>query len=212
MLVAEDSIRRVIKGKGMPLPGDDIDTDRIIPARYLKCVTFDELGKFAFYDERYDEQGNKKDHPFNDERYRGAEILIVNKNFGCGSSREHAPQSLMRAGIRAIIGESFAEIFLGNCTALGIPAVTMETGAVPELMDFIEKEPEVVLTLDLDKKIVEAGLPGGKNGKFFKMEITGSAREVFLSGTWDTTSALLEGKKEIESKARSLPYLNHFLM
>lgn len=212
MLVSEESIRRVIKGRGMPLPGDDIDTDRIIPARYLKCITFDELGKFTFYDERYDEKGNKKDHPFNDERYRGAEILVVNKNFGCGSSREHAPQSLMRAGIRAIIGESFAEIFLGNCTALGIPAVTMEAGAVSELMDFTGKEPEAVLTLDLDKKIVEAGLPGGGNGKVFKIEISDSAREVFLSGTWDTTSALLSGKKEIESKAGALPYLNHFLM
>ena len=129
-----------IQAQAMPLRGDDIDTDRIIPARYLRCVTFDGLGEYAFYDERF--QGDQeKDHPFNDAGYRGAEILVVNKNFGCGSSREHAPQALMRAGIRAFIGESFSEIFTGNCTALGLPVVTAPKDTVDRLMDQIEREP-----------------------------------------------------------------------
>ena len=106
---------KTISGRGLPLLGNDIDTDQIIPARYMKCVTFDDLGKYVFYDARFSANGNKKDHPFNQEKYKDAKILIVNRNFGCGSSREHAPQSLMRFGIAAIVGESFAEIFSGNC-------------------------------------------------------------------------------------------------
>src|SRR5690606_14986619 len=112
-----------VQGRGVYVPGDDIDTDRIIPARFMKCVTFDGLGAYAFYDARFDEQGNSKGHPLDDPRFRGATILLSNSNFGCGSSREHAPQALSKFGIRAIIAESFAEIFFGNATTLGMPCV-----------------------------------------------------------------------------------------
>ena len=201
MSVIEENVRRVIEGRGLPLRGDDIDTDRIIPARYLKCVTFDELGKFAFYDERFDEDGNAKEHPFNDRRFAGAEILVVNRNFGCGSSREHAPQSLMRAGIRAIVGESFAEIFAGNCLQLGIPVVTMSHEKVSKLQELLEENPDTRLKLDLGEKKLEAG------GELFEVEINDSARKLLLSGTWDTTSLLLANRREIEEVARRLPYL-----
>ena len=201
MSVIEENVRRVIEGRGLPLRGDDIDTDRIIPARYLKCVTFDELGKFAFYDERFDEDGNAKEHPFNDRRFEGAEILVVNRNFGCGSSREHAPQSLMRAGIRAIVGESFAEIFAGNCLQLGIPVVTMSHEKVSELQGLLEEKPGTKLKLDIGEKKLEA------DGKLFEVEVNDSARKLLLSGTWDTTSLLLANRREIEEVARRLPYL-----
>jgi len=205
-----ENIRNIIEGRGLPLPGDDIDTDRIIPARYLKAVTFDNLGEYAFYDERYDKNGKELKHPFNDKKYKGAAILIVNKNFGCGSSREHAPQSLMRAGIKAIIGESFAEIFLGNCTALGIPAVTSKENSVNEIMDTVKENPGTVITIDLEKKIVTIERQDNSGGKEYKIGISDSARKVFLSGTWDTTSVLLSNESEIREKAEKLPYLSNF--
>ena len=138
-----------VHGHAIVVPGNDIDTDQIIPARFMKVVTFDGLGKYAFHDVRYDEKGNERAHPFNDHRYHGASILVVNRNFGCGSSREHAPQALMRAGIQAIVGESFAEIFAGNCTAMGIPAVALSSEEISFLMDEIKRDPQMELALSL---------------------------------------------------------------
>ena len=139
----------IIEGRGIPLPGNDIDTDRIIPARFMKCITFDGLGQYVFYDERFDESGSKKGHPFNDEKFLDSSILIVNKNFGCGSSREHAPQALLRFGIKALIGESFAEIFAGNCTVMGIPTVTAPHDAIENIMMVVEEKPETPIQINL---------------------------------------------------------------
>ncbi len=200
----EENIRKVISGRAIPVRGDDIDTDRIIPARYLKCITFDELGQYVFYDERFDEKGRPKEHPFNDERFKGAEILLVNRNFGCGSSREHAPQSIMRAGIKAIVGESFAEIFFGNCIQLGIPAVRLDHESIEELMAIVEKNPGTRVTVDIEKRIVRAG------EKEYEVEIDESARNLFINGTWDTTSMLLSALDEIKATASKLPYINGF--
>ena len=146
-----------IRGRAIPVPGNDIDTDRIIPARYMKTVTFEGLGKFAFYDARFDAYGKQKQQPFNDERFKGAGILLVNKNFGCGSSREHAPQSLLRYGIKAIVGESFAEIFAGNCSMLGIPAVVVSEKDVLELMRSVEKNPNAEIGVNLETQKVSVG-------------------------------------------------------
>src|SRR5918993_4052204 len=135
-----------VKGTAVRIRGNDIDTDRIIPARYLKEVTFARMGDYPFFDERYDGSGKKKDHPFNDSEYKGASILFVNKNFGCGSSREHAPQALYRFGIKAIVGESFAAIFAGNCTMMGVPVVTVSAQEIQELMKSVEENPRVGYT------------------------------------------------------------------
>lgn len=197
--------RTEIEGRGVAVRGDDIDTDRIIPARYLKCVTFEELGAFAFNDERYDTEGNTKDHPFNDSRYDGAAVLVVNKNFGCGSSREHAPQSLMRMGIQVIVGESFAEIFAGNCTALGIPTVRASAEDIAQLMDAVESNPDTV-RVNLESDVVES-----TSGD---VSIVGtmpqSYRSSLIEGTWDTTAALLANREEIRKIGESLPYIAGF--
>ena len=198
------SERKKIEGKGLPLHGNDIDTDRIIPARYLRCVTFEELGQYAFYDERYTADGGRTEHPFNEKRFEGHDILIVNKNFGCGSSREHAPQSLMRMGIRAIIGESFAEIFAGNCTALGIPAVKAESEDIGRLMDLVETEPDTAVVIDLENGRIRAG------GLEFGLTMPLAARKSLLSGEWDTTSVLLEGSDAITETSERLPYLHGY--
>src|SRR6059058_4973495 len=141
-----------VSGTAVPIRGNDIDTDRIIPARYLKEVTFARMGDYPFFDERFDASGRKKDHPFNDPEYQGASILFVNKNFGCGSSREHAPQALYRFGIQAIVGESFAAIFAGNCVMMGLPAVTVSSAEIEELMQSSEKNPQTVYAIDLVTK------------------------------------------------------------
>ncbi|HUI70204.1 MAG TPA: isopropylmalate isomerase, partial [Spirochaetia bacterium] len=151
------SVRKLIKGRGIVLPGDDIDTDRIIPARYLRLITFEELGKYAFFDERFDDAGKPKPHPLNDPRFTGGSILLVNRNFGCGSSREHAPQSLMRMGINAFVGESFAEIFSGNCTALGLPAVRVSRDDALQLQKLVEGDPTLEVSVDLEALTVMAG-------------------------------------------------------
>ena len=194
--------RTVIEGTAIPLRGEDIDTDRIIPARYLKCVTFDGLGEYAFFDERFDENNTPKDHPFNDETYLKSNILVVNKNFGCGSSREHAPQSLMRFGIDVIVGESFAEIFAGNCTTLGIPILTGPEESVDTLMSFIETNPDSPLKVD----VVGKSVMFGENK--IKVDIPESSRMVLIEGTWDSTAILLKNKPDIEAAASRLPYLN----
>ncbi|MBI2138105.1 3-isopropylmalate dehydratase small subunit [Candidatus Woesearchaeota archaeon] len=190
-----------IKGTGIVTRGNDIDTDRIIPARYMKEVTFASMGKYPFFDERFDENGNKKAHPFNDERFNGASVLVVNKNFGCGSSREHAPQALMRWGIKAIVGESFAEIFSGNCTMMGVPTITLPKEEIDELMDFIEENPGHEIIIDISKKEIEYA----EDKAPFSMKE--SSRKSLLEGTWDSTRLLLEAREGIESVAGKLPYL-----
>ncbi|MBI4053200.1 MAG: 3-isopropylmalate dehydratase small subunit [Candidatus Diapherotrites archaeon] len=193
-----------IRGRAIPVPGNDIDTDRIIPARYMKTVTFEGLGKFAFYDARFDADGKPKQHPFNDERFKGAGILLVNKNFGCGSSREHAPQSLLRYGIKAIVGESFAEIFAGNCSMLGIPAVRVSEKDVLELMRAVEKNPNAEISVNLETEKISAG------GKEFPFSMPESARRNLVSGNWDTVSQLVSAQAEAKKTFERLPYLHGF--
>ena len=193
-----------VSGRGIPLPGNDLDTDRIIPARYLKCVTFDELGKYVFYDVRFNEDGSLKDHPFNDKRYQGASILIVGRNFGCGSSREHAPQSILRFGIKAILGESFAEIFADNCTAIGLPVAMAEKADIENLMKFVQDDPVCEIKIDLEKK--EAAY-----GDFaVQIQVPEQSRSALVSGTWDSTAELLSAEKQIKEVAGKLPYNRQF--
>ncbi len=188
----------------VPVPGNDIDTDRIIPARFMKVVTFEGLGQYAFNDERYDRDGKPKDHPFNDPRYAGHSILIAQKNFGCGSSREHAPQSLIRWGIRALIGESFADIFAGNCSANGVPAVTMSEQDVAALLSLAQKEPETEIRIDLESMTVSAG------DRTMKCSMPDSSRKALLTGTWDLTTLLLQSVDKIKETAQKIPYINNF--
>ena len=190
-----------INGKGIAVRGNDMDTDRIIPARFLKEITFENMGKYAFYDERFDEKMNKKPHPFNDEKYKHASILAVNKNFGCGSSREHAPQSLMKGGIKAIIGESFADIFAGNCGMIGLPAVTALEEDIKNLMDFIEQNPNAEIKADIGNREMIFG-----KSKIV-LGINDSARSSFLEGTWDSSSLMLEAKEDIKKTMERLPYI-----
>ena len=198
--MSEAKVTRVA-GTGCVLRGDDIDTDRIIPARYLRCVTFDGLGEHAFEDDRKQAKGN---HPLDDDRFAGAKILIVGRNFGCGSSREHAPQSLMRAGFGAFVGESFAEIFFGNCVALGLPAVTMARAELERLMDAVELDPQQELALDL-----AAGTLTSRAGTQ-KVAMPDGARRQLLEGNWDATAVLLEARDAIQKTAASLPYVSGF--
>ncbi len=186
---------RTLRGFAIPLRGDDVDTDRIIPARYLKAVTFEGLGDHAFEDDRRALAGA---HPFDDPRYGGA-ILLVNRNFGCGSSREHAPQALYRRGIRAILGESFSEIFFGNSVALGLPCVTLAREDVRALQDLVETEPRTVLEFDLEARTVTAA------GRVFHFSVPEGAREAFLSGRWDSLGLLLEDFDAVRSVAARLP-------
>ncbi|MEF8799675.1 MAG: 3-isopropylmalate dehydratase small subunit [Halolamina sp.] len=201
-----------VHGTGIPVRGNDIDTDQIIPARFLKVLTFDGLGEFAFFDKRYETAGpggetaeaaeNPTDHPFNQDRYEGANVLVVNANFGCGSSREHAPQALQRWGIDAIVGESFAEIFAGNCLALGIPTVTADTEAVEALQDRIESEPDTEITVDVETGAVEYG------ETTVDASVDSTQRRALVAGEWDTTAMLGANPDEVAQTAASLPYVD----
>jgi 3-isopropylmalate/(R)-2-methylmalate dehydratase small subunit len=186
-----------ISGKCISLIGNDIDTDRIIPARFLKCINFDSLGKSVFEDDRKTLNGK---HPFDLAENKNSSILIVNSNFGCGSSREHAPQALMRWGIKAIIGESFAEIFYSNCVAIGIPCFTLTKKSIQEIQKYCINK-SIFLEIDLKNSIA--------NSKDFNLnlEIKKSTKKMFLSGEWDATSTLLKNKKLIEKKFNDLPYI-----
>ena len=186
-----------VKGKCLSLIGDDIDTDRIIPARFLKCVDFDSLGVSVFEDDRLNLKGA---HPFDLKSNQNASILLVNSNFGCGSSREHAPQALMRWGIRAIIGESFAEIFYSNCIAIGIPCFTLKKKELKKIQKKANKEP---LFLIIDIKESTASYENSK----INLDIKDSSRNMFLSGEWDATSTLLKNIGLIEQKINELPYV-----
>ncbi|MBO8203826.1 3-isopropylmalate dehydratase small subunit [Prochlorococcus marinus] len=192
-----------INGKCISLIGNDIDTDRIIPARFLKCINFDSLGESVFEDDRETLKGR---HPFDLEENKNASILIVNSNFGCGSSREHAPQALMRWGIKALIGESFAEIFYSNCVAIGIPCFTLPKNSIQDIQKHNDNK-FLFLEIDLNNSIAKS------KDLNFKLEIKESSRKMFLSGEWDATSKLLENKNLIENKFNDLPYLkfnSHF--
>lgn len=193
-----------VEGRGIPIRGNDIDTDQIIPARFMKCVTFDGLGEYAFFDVRYDDQEKKKEHPFNDERYQGASILVVNSNFGCGSSREHAPQALAKWGIKAIIGESYAEIFAGNCVAMGIPAIELSHEAVEEVLKIVEEDPSQEIRLLVREQVVQIGR------RTFEGFIPPAYRNSLTQGTWDSTSVLLEKAEDIDKVADRLPYVSGY--
>jgi len=186
-----------ISGKCISLIGNDIDTDRIIPARFLKCVSFDSLGKSVFEDDRKTLKGS---HPFDLKENQDSSILIVNSNFGCGSSREHAPQALIRWGIRAIIGESFAEIFYSNCVAIGIPCFTLAKESIQDIQKYnISKS--LFLEIDLNNS-------SAKSEHFnFNLEIKDSSKKMFLSGEWDATATLLENFSLVEKKYKELPYI-----
>lgn len=192
--------RTLTCGNGLPLRGNDIDTDRIIPARYLKSISFAGLGDGVFIDERKDFTVNGKTHPFDDDRFSGANILVVGKNFGCGSSREHAPQALHRFGIDAIIGESFAEIFLGNCTVIGIPAVCVSNEEVTLLHKEIESEPKVEVMVNLQNSQVTVG------ALKFNFKIAQGSRQALMDGTWDSTNLLLSNINKIANTFQNLPY------
>lgn len=189
-----------VEGTGIAVRGNDIDTDRIIPARFLRMITFDDLGKHAFEDDRL----SNPDHPFNNDRYEGASLLLANGNFGCGSSREHAPQALMRWGINAVVSESFAEIFQGNCIAMGIPCVTASPEDVSKFQDHIEANPTESMTLDLVSKTLTSG------DLSIPVSLPEGNRKSLLEGAWDATGMLLEGAGAAKETAASLPYVNGF--
>ena len=191
-----------VSGTAIPIPGADIDTDRIIPARFMKCVTFDGLGEYAFYDVRFDpESGEKTDHPLNDARFDGASILVAGINFGCGSSREHAPQSLTKYGFSAIIAESFAEIFYGNSTTLGLPCVSSTRENIDILKAACTADPTLEVSIDLDAMTVTAG------DLSFSVEMPASARQALLAGKYDPIKELLDNNDKIEATAASLSYV-----
>ncbi len=189
-----------VKGKAVFLAGNDIDTDRIIPARFMVCVTFEGLGKYAFYDERKNADGSDKVHPLTDPRKQGAKILLSGANFGCGSSREHAPQSLWHYGFRAIVAESFAEIFFGNSTTLGIPCVCASHEDIAKIGEIIEANPETPVDVNLDSMTVSCG------DFSCKCNMPDTTRAALISGTWDPISELLDAEKTIAEKASVLPY------
>ncbi len=189
-----------VTGSGVPLLLDDIDTDRIIPARFLRCVTFDGLGEHAFEDDRIQD----KTHPFDNTGFRAGSVLVSGRNFGCGSSREHAPQALMRWGIKVVIAESFAEIFFGNCTTLGVPCVSASRPDLDRLARAITSNPTLEITVDLMSKQVRAG------EMTFGVEILESARSSLTTGNWDFLGQLLEGTDAVRKSADKIPYMSGF--
>lgn len=195
-----DKITSVV-ARGVHVPGSDIDTDRIIPARFMKCVTFDGLGQYLFYDTRHEMDGTLKEHPLNDPRFTGAGIIVAGINFGCGSSREHAPQAIHKAGFKAVIAQSFAEIFFGNCATLGIPCVMATAEDIEVLAEAIEADPSMEITIDVEKCEVRYG------DKSFSVTIPDTAREAFLAGTWDPIGELLDGADAVTATASHLPYM-----
>lgn len=189
----------VVTGRGLPLRGNDIDTDRIIPARFLRCVTFEGLGQSVFADDRQQLQGQ---HPFDQPQYKGAKLLVVNANFGCGSSREHAPQAIMRWGIQALIGESFAEIFFGNCITNGVPCVTATAADLEALQTALEQDPQLDLTLNLETLTLTYGQQS------FTVTLNEGARQTLITGKWDSCGQLIQDFEAIHQTAQQLPYLH----
>jgi len=195
-----------VEGRGVAVRGDDIDTDRIIPARFLKCVTFDALGPAAFADDRAEAGGS---HPLDRAEHQGASVLVVNRNFGCGSSREHAPQALMRWGIRAVVGESFAEIFFGNCLALGIPCLSVDHTTALAVQAAVEAHPQAPLQVDLETLTLTTQGPQAPAG-VWPLELAAGPRQMLTTGQWDGTGQLLGHRQQLERTAARLPYLNGF--
>jgi len=190
-----------VTGRAVNVPGNDIDTDRIIPARFMKCVTFDGLGEFLFFDVRHDPQGNKVDHPINRPQHNGATILLSGANFGCGSSREHAPQAIAKAGFKAVIAENFAEIFFGNSTTLGMPCVTASREDIAKISAAVDADPQVEVTIDLLK--LEARF-AGHTVQIAQRE---SARDALINGRWDAIGELIDGLPDVRNTAAKLPYM-----
>ena len=190
-----------VSGRGVYVPGNDIDTDRIIPARFMKCVTFDGLGEFLFYDVRKNADGTDKPHPLNEPRFRGATILLSGSNFGCGSSREHAPQAIQKYGFRAVIAENYAEIFFGNSTGLGIPCASASREDIAKIAAAIEKDPQTMIEIDVAKQEIRFA------GQTVKASFRESARDALINGRWDPIGELIEGLPDAKEKAIKLSYL-----
>lgn len=198
------ALEKILKrsGKAVPVVGDDIDTDRIIPARFMKCVTFDGLGEYMFYDVRFNpDTGEESDHSLNDERFKDASIIISGSNFGCGSSREHAPQAIAKAGFVAVIAEGFAEIFFGNSTQLGIPCVNVNHADRLKLSEAVEKEPSQEITIDLEKMVVRYS--GGE----VPCAMREANRQALMGGDWDPLQELIDNADKADAVAASLNYV-----
>jgi len=198
--MSDDNHITEVGGTGVPIPGDDIDTDQILPARFMKEVTFDNMADYLFYDARRDGEGEFNDHPLN--RFEGASIAVVNTNFGCGSSREHAPQAMMRWGVDGVVGESFAEIFADNCKSLGIPAVTASHEDVTHLQEWIEDNPDGEVEIDVEDETVTYG------DNVIEGEIDDAMKEALVDGIWDTTTLMYSNLSKVEETADKLPYVN----
>jgi 3-isopropylmalate/(R)-2-methylmalate dehydratase small subunit len=198
------SVPRVqqVEGRALPLRGHDIDTDRIMPARYLRSVSFEGLEAHVFEDDRRLFPASQGVHPFGDPRFAGARVLLVNRNFGCGSSREHAPQGIYRWGIHAIVGESFSEIFFGNAVALGMPCVSVPPAAAAALQDAVASDPSLVVTVDLERLVVSCG------DREVAASLPAAARDAFRTGAWDATGMLLDRFEEVEAVGAKLPYVS----
>jgi 3-isopropylmalate/(R)-2-methylmalate dehydratase small subunit len=188
-----------VAGTGVPIPGDDIDTDQILPAKFMKEVTFDNMADYLFYDVRRDDDGNLNDHSLN--RFDGANIAVVNSNFGCGSSREHAPQAMMRWGIDGVVGESYAEIFRDNCKSLGIPAVTTDHETVVELQEWIEANPDAEIEIDVEAATVTYG------DTAIDVTVDDAMQEALVEGIWDTTALMYSNMSKVEKTVAGLPYV-----
>lgn len=193
-----------ISGTAVPVRGNDIDTDRIIPARFLRCVSFDGLGEHAFEDDRAQDKAKGKTHPFDNAKFQGAKVLVSNSNFGCGSSREHAPQAIYRWGVRAIVAVSYSEIFYGNTVAMGMPCVHVSVADADVIQSIVEADPTAEVVVDIEANTVTAG------GKTFASNVPEGPRKQFLTGGWDATSELLRDFGDIEAVAKKLPYVNAF--
>jgi 3-isopropylmalate/(R)-2-methylmalate dehydratase small subunit len=194
------SMIQSIDGRGIPVRGNDIDTDRIIPARYLRAITLEGLGEHAFEDDRK----SAPNHPFNKTQYQGAKVLIVNGNFGCGSSREHAPQALQKWGIETVVGESFAEIFQGNCTAMGVPCLTASPADIVKIQNAVTENPQQEINVDLKTRKLTCG------DLEIDLKIPDGNRLQLIEGAWDATGMLLEGQEAVKDIAKKLPYVSGF--
>ena len=190
-----------ITGPAVYVPGNDIDTDRIIPARFMKCIVFDGLGEFLFYDVRKNADGTDRPHPLNEARFKRATILLSGANFGCGSSREHAPQAIQKYGFKAVIAENFAEIFLGNCTTLGLPCATASREDIAKIAAVVAQEPTTDVVIDVVKQEVRFA------GHTVKAEVRASARDALIHGRWDPIGELIDGLPAVQTTAAKLPYL-----